>query len=1050
METEQTWNPNIPDQEVRLRNNPGRRGLTTGTTKESGGRLLVLINFGPNEKTYKRYEQLELCNQPEGIKDLIEAGRFGTPDDLRRILTFEKVKGHLTNVFYSMESSNTDFYAYQFKPVLKFLDSPVGRLLIADEVGLGKTVESVYIWKELQAREDARRLLIVCPAMLRDKWKNDLLSRFNISAEVADTRKLLEKVHLCLNNRNSQALSFIQILSLESLRPPKNWEDLDEEDVKDPKAELAWLLNQNKATDEFGIFDLVIIDEAHYLRNPETASHKLGNILREAARHLLLLTATPIQIHSDNLFQLLKLISPEDFFDPSVFEKMLNANKPVIEAQKLIWRNPPDLDGTKEAIEQAIQSDYFSNNLRLQQAYAELKDVEILELETQVRLRQVLESSSLFGQFMTRSRKRDVMEDRVKRSPQPLTVDFSPLEKQVYDYVTHQIRQQARGQQGVALFRLIARQRQMASCMVAALQAWKNKGVLDELLQEENNLLWEDLGIWEDDEFELPEWPFIEVDVDFDELKKIDTKYNELIIFLRAELEKNSIEKFVLFAYFRGTLDYLQERLEADGIQTCLIRGGMGQEKQAVLQKFRDGQPSVLLSSEVGSEGIDLQFCRFIINYDLPWNPMRVEQRIGRLDRIGQKSDRISIVHFSIKNTIEEYILSRLYERINIFEESIGDLEEILGEETEQLISEFFNSSLTEEEIKQRTDDTIIAIANKKAEQEDLESEAINMMAFSDYILSTINKSREQGRWLKPEELKAFVEDFFKLQYPGTVIVPKSNQVFEISLSEQAKVNLRLFCEQRRFSTPTRLYHPGQQPIPCFFESKMAGTMGKENHELLDPTHPFIQWIQHKYEPESKNETGSQTFHRVSASQLSSEELGIPQGIYVYVIHRWQFEGLRKENRLVYKVIRLEDSQELPDDTAETLISTISLRADQRPNVVNLVDVNLVLNAYEQSEDCLQEAFFEAEEAFRIENTDWCNVQERSAIAYAERKRQELEERIANFRAENKLRTIPLEEGRLRKVEQDLRTTLSKIAQKREEISSSNPALAAGVIFVKD
>ncbi len=188
--TEQSWNPANPNQLVRLKRNPGKRGVTTGETKESAGRLLVRVNFGLNEKTYKSYDQLEPCGEPEEIRDLLKAGRFGNPADLRRILTFEKVKGNLTNIFYSMKSSNTDFYAHQFKPVLKFLDSPVGRLLIADEVGLGKTIESVYIWKELQAREDARRLLIVCPAMLRDKWLNDIKERFNYDAKIVDVKEL--------------------------------------------------------------------------------------------------------------------------------------------------------------------------------------------------------------------------------------------------------------------------------------------------------------------------------------------------------------------------------------------------------------------------------------------------------------------------------------------------------------------------------------------------------------------------------------------------------------------------------------------------------------------------------------------------------------------------------------------------------------------------------------------------------------------------------------------------------------------------------------------
>ena len=127
--------------------------------------------------------------------------------------------------------------------------------------------------------------------------------------------------------------------------------------------------------------------------------------------------------------------------------------------------------------------------------------------------------------------------------------------------------------------------------------------------------------------------------------------------------------------------------------------GGMGKEKWAVIQNFAEtGGPNVLLSSEVGSEGIDLQFCRFLVNYDLPWNPMKVEQRIGRLDRLGQKADRISIINLSLVDTVEERILQRLYDRINLFRESIGGLEEILGDMTNQLLTELFEPTLSPEE----------------------------------------------------------------------------------------------------------------------------------------------------------------------------------------------------------------------------------------------------------------------------------------------------------------------------------------------------------------
>jgi superfamily II DNA/RNA helicase len=154
---------------------------------------------------------------------------------------------------------------------------------------------------------------------------------------------------------------------------------------------------------------------------------------------------------------------------------------------------------------------------------------------------------------------------------------------------------------------------------------------------------------------------------------------------------------------------------------------------------FQNTPTSVLLSSEVGSEGVDLQFCRFLINYDLPWNPMRVEQRIGRIDRLGQKYENISIIHFIINNTIEEKILTRLYERINIFKESIGDLQEILGEQTEQLVKDLLNPNLSDEQREIEAERIFVAIENEKQEQTKMESEAINLVAFSNYILESIS-----------------------------------------------------------------------------------------------------------------------------------------------------------------------------------------------------------------------------------------------------------------------------------------------------------------------
>ncbi|NJL55897.1 DEAD/DEAH box helicase, partial [bacterium] len=648
------WNPEIPGQEVRIRSNPGQRGLTTGKVRKAGTRVLVQIQLGPNEKVYRPQNLLELCSNYDSINSLLKQKRFGGPDDLRRILTFEKVKGQLTNIFYSMEASQTDFYAHQFKPVLKFLNSPVGRLLIADEVGLGKTIEAMYIWKELQTRADARRLLIVCPAMLRQKWQDDLRQRFNIFADIVDAKELLTRARTCLET--PQAQPFACIASLEGLRPGRNWE---EQDVTNPRAELARLLDANPATDDFGIFDLAVFDEAHYLRNTSTASNRIGRLIRDASRHLLLLTATPVQIHSTNLYQLLRLISPEDFFNELIFEAMLEANSSVIRALRSLWTHPLQLKQARTELEIALRSEYLADNRLLHTVRDVLAEADTLSEEQRVDLGYKLEKISLLGQYVTRSRKRDVLPNRVRRDPQTLTVKFSPLEKEIYDYVTQHIKRQTQGKRGVSVFRLIARQRQMASCMVAALESWKADGILEDLI---NESLWEDFGLpsdLEDDALASETLGLPQLrQVNLADLAHQDGKYRELKQFLKLELSKNPTEKFVIFAYFRGTLHYLQRRLEADGISTCLIMGNMGDAKWDIVQGFKQEEGSaVLLSSEVGSEGIDLQHCRFVVNYDLPWNPMKVEQRIGRLDRLGQKAERISIVNFSLVDTVEERIL---------------------------------------------------------------------------------------------------------------------------------------------------------------------------------------------------------------------------------------------------------------------------------------------------------------------------------------------------------------------------------------------------------
>ncbi|MGD1952528.1 MAG: hypothetical protein ACFB14_23225 [Leptolyngbyaceae cyanobacterium] len=339
------------------------------------------------------------------------------------------------------------------------------------------------------------------------------------------------------------------------------------------------------------------------------------------------------------------------------------------------------------------------------------------------------------------------------------------------------------------------------------------------------------------------------------------------------------------------------------------------------------------------------------------------------------------------------------------------------------------------------TGDTLI---KNRLLQNELETEAVNMLAFSDHILDSINKSRDQGRWLQPDELLAFVEDCFSRYYPGTVIELKTNEtkLYNITLSEQAKIDLQFFIGKNRCATPTQLHKSGR-PVSCFFDPKISGSMGKRN-ELLDPTHPLILWIREQYT------TSEQTLHPVSAIKTQTNEIDLSPGLYTYSVHRWTFSGIKTESQIAYKMIRIDDSHVLSDQDSEAILSTLMKQGQTKPNVQNFIeDIDGVLAHLSTCNEYIDKAFDQALEDFYIDNENRCNIQEKSARAFAERKQSELESRLERFRQEGKKQIIPATEGQLRKVKRELEVQLKNIQEKRDDLTCEPKQLAAGVIFVE-
>jgi len=202
--------------QVRLKTDPTRGGVVQPGEKVQAGRKMLPVQFLDGAVKWLPESALEVVPPvAPPLVDRFSDGRFASPEWLRRTFARNRVTGRLSNVVYSMEATETDFYAYQFKPVLKLLNSPTDALLIADEVGLGKTIEAGLIWTELRARVEANRLLVLCPKTLCDKWRTELDDRFGVDARIVDASELVELLS------RSNGRGFAAVASMQSLRPPR-------------------------------------------------------------------------------------------------------------------------------------------------------------------------------------------------------------------------------------------------------------------------------------------------------------------------------------------------------------------------------------------------------------------------------------------------------------------------------------------------------------------------------------------------------------------------------------------------------------------------------------------------------------------------------------------------------------------------------------------------------------------------------------------------------------------------------------------------------------
>ena len=824
---------------VAVRNDQSRVGTVREVRTSSSGDFDYLVFFGIGQDVLISGRDLVPVNTSGGDLRLLEHEAF-----LAR-LGLSKIRNKLTDSLFSVQASRTHLEPYQFKPVLQFLANGRRRLILADEVGLGKTIEAGLILTELAARESIRRMLIVCPARLREKWRDELYSRFDQQFEILDANSA--KSLASDFERYGNAFICKAIIGLETIRSKSVLERFQE---------------------SFIDFDFAVIDEAPHLRNPTTLQSEAGHVVSERSSSFLMLTATPIQLDSSDLYQLFHTLDPGEFGSELEFDQLQEPNLIINETAKLLLENEPATVRKAAVALKQIESttirDRFLGDPTYHSIQDRLADTDRFSIPDLVSIQRDLRSINTLSDFIVRTTKRDVRlggSHSVQRTPHIVDVSLSDGEKRLYESILKFARAEylANNPSGRSSgFATVQRERQAASCLPAVaeyLGDWIKKadtklgfeGVSDEEVATDDSGVPVNLNYsWSNDlKYEKAR---SDVLIALQDYSGSDVKLEALIKILEELKASSPNAKVILFSTFKRTLLYLKKQITATGTvdsdRVFHIDGDVDITlRPAITDRFKNTDGfSLLLMSEVGAEGLDYQFSDTLINYDLPWNPMRVEQRIGRLDRYGQESDRIRIYSFVLQETIEERVLARLYQRINIFEESIGDLAPILGQPLAELEKLVFSAELTGEELERRAEQVIVQIENEKHER-DVLWESKDALFHQELLLQQEAVSMlETGKYLSPLELKCIVTEYIESSFPGsTVRSTRSDEVFTLTVSRTLtdfiQKNLGKFDATAKVKTELGIEFAPLKRIPLVFSGEAA--QRRQAAKFINIRHPF-------------------------------------------------------------------------------------------------------------------------------------------------------------------------------------------------------------------
>lgn len=620
-----------------------------------------------------------------------------------------------------VETAGVEPFPHQRAVAYSILEQFPCRRLLADEVGLGKTIEAGLILRSLLLSGRVKRCLILAPRSLAKQWQEELRDRFLVDAPFYDGNRFVYFQHP--QNRYEPA--------------PDGKSPWEAHQVTLASAQMVKRAERTAALLSAQPWDLIILDEAHHARRRDFLERdrpnrllQLMRQLRERTRAMLLLTATPMQVHPVEVWDLLSLLDlPKAWQDKRAFLTYFQQfHQPYDE---IAWEVVLPL--LRESIFTWDWNRYWRNGAqrelrmvryhRLESAILRGNQRDALSLDASQR-QWLMEAMRLHNpvQFLIHRNTRNLLRKYFQqgilkqhipnRRPDPIWLDMSDEEESLYqdieNYISEYYKKYEDVRRGLGFIMTVYRRR-LTSSLYALQRSLKRRRqfLLDQWQDADHPAGLDDEDIEEADLSEdasenLGQRPIFweeeveEVDQLLEQLARLPGENK--FVKVNADLEEalKQWDQVLVFTQYTDTLDFLRQQLiPAFGSRLGCYSGRGGEvwdaatnswagiSKELIQQKFTEGQVKVLLCTDAAGEGLNLQNCGVIFNYDMPWNPMKVEQRIGRIDRIGQRRPEVSVRHYFYEQTVEAQVYKALDERIGLFETIVGELQPILQQAQE-------------------------------------------------------------------------------------------------------------------------------------------------------------------------------------------------------------------------------------------------------------------------------------------------------------------------------------------------------------------------------